>query len=133
MKNYIGAKAVQAEEQEKDGIEGYRVIYPDNYISWSPKDVFEKAYIQVSPDNKILPENVDAFIKTTEVSKIGEKTTLVRATLINGYEIIEYSSCVDPKNYDEELGKKLAMKKVEDKVWMLLGFLLQTAIKGITD
>jgi hypothetical protein len=23
---------------------GYRVTYPDGYVSWSPKDVFENAY-----------------------------------------------------------------------------------------
>ena len=37
MKNYIGVKIVKAEPQEKDGRPGYKV-------SWSPKDVFEKAY-----------------------------------------------------------------------------------------
>jgi hypothetical protein len=23
---------------------GYKVVYPDGYVSWSPKDVFEEAY-----------------------------------------------------------------------------------------
>lgn len=44
MKNYIGVKIVKAEPQEKDGIKGYRIMYPDGYVSWSPKDVFESAY-----------------------------------------------------------------------------------------
>ena len=44
MKNYIGVKIVKAEPQEKDGRPGYKVLYPDGYVSWSPKDVFEKAY-----------------------------------------------------------------------------------------
>ncbi len=44
MENYIGIKIVKAETQEKDGIPGYRVKYPDGYVSWSPKEVFEKAY-----------------------------------------------------------------------------------------
>ena len=44
MKNYIFFKIVKAEPQEKDGRPGYKVVYPDGYVSWSPKDVFEKAY-----------------------------------------------------------------------------------------
>ena len=43
-KSYIGTKEIQAWEQEKDGKPGYAVKYPDGYISWSPKDVFEAAY-----------------------------------------------------------------------------------------
>ncbi len=44
MKNYIGVKIVKAEPQEKEGKSGYKVMYPDGYVSWSPKDMFEKAY-----------------------------------------------------------------------------------------
>lgn len=44
---YIGTKQVTAWEQEKDGKEGYAVKYEDGYISWSPKEVFEKTYIPV--------------------------------------------------------------------------------------
>lgn len=44
MENYIGVKIVKAEPQEKDGVLGYRVKYPDGYVSWSPKETFEKAY-----------------------------------------------------------------------------------------
>lgn len=44
MQAYIGAKIVNAEPQAKDGQPGYKVVYPDNYVSWSPKAVFEEAY-----------------------------------------------------------------------------------------
>lgn len=44
MKNYIGVKIVKAEPMAKDGKDGYKVVYPDGYVSWSPKEVFEKAY-----------------------------------------------------------------------------------------
>ena len=37
MENYIGVKIVKAEPQEKNGVPGYRVKYPDGYVSWSPK------------------------------------------------------------------------------------------------
>ena len=42
----------------------------------------------------------------------------------------ESSSCVSAENYDEMMGEAICMGKVKDKVWMLLGFLLQTAVNG---
>ena len=47
MKTFIGTKIIQAEPATKDGKDGYRVIYPDGYESWSPKDVFEEAYREI--------------------------------------------------------------------------------------
>ena len=61
MKKYIGTKLVQATPAIRKGgkvylptdaiprtmeqvEEGYKVVYEDGYESWSPKDVFEKAY-----------------------------------------------------------------------------------------
>lgn len=45
MKQYIGTKIIQAEPMVgKNGKNGYKVVYPDGYESWSPKDVFEEAY-----------------------------------------------------------------------------------------
>ena len=153
MKKYIGTKLVQAKpmtrgeynnyrgwqipknENPKD--EGYLVEYSDSYVSWSPKEIFEKAYIAVD-DNKNLPSGVSIgekmvgeFIAYTETQTMGDRTTVVRCVLRNGFEIVESSSCVDPKNYSEDMGKEICMEKIKDKIWELLGFLLQTAWHGI--
>lgn len=45
--SYIGTKQVLAWEQEKDGQPGYAVKYPDGFVSWSPKNVFEEAYLPI--------------------------------------------------------------------------------------
>lgn len=116
---------------------GYKVIYPDGYTSWSPKEIFEAAYLKVNSNEKLSSgisidqSMVDAFIKEVHVQTIGTKTTLVRVELVNGYEIVESSSCVDETNYDESMGKEICLEKIKNKVWELLGFLLQTAYKGI--
>ena len=72
MKTYIGCKIIQAEEMDEhtflktvkgatdihsDNRLGYKVVYPDGYISWSPRYAFEAAYREVSEDEKamILP------------------------------------------------------------------------------
>lgn len=51
MKFYVGIKMVQAEPMKKDEVEGYKVIYENGYESWSPKDVFEKAYFFCLDEN----------------------------------------------------------------------------------
>lgn len=42
---YIGVKIITAWPEESDGKPGYAVKYADGYTSWSPKDVFEEAYL----------------------------------------------------------------------------------------
>jgi len=111
---------------------GYKVVYPSGLTtSWLPKKAFDKAYMRVGDNNTITQENVDAFISSVEIITVGNKSTIVIATLANGFKVIESSSCVDVANYDEEMGKNICMDKIKDKVWMLLGFLLQTAKDGI--
>ena len=131
---YIGTKQVEAWEDHKDHLQGYGVKYSDGYISWSPKDVFEKAYLPMGVSNdgsKITEDMVDNFIAKTSVLSLGKKTTVVIATLANGFEMIESSSCADPANYDEALGAQLAKERIKRRVWDLLGFLLQTARYGL--
>ena len=130
---YIGVKRVEAEEEEKDGRMGYRVRYEDGYTSWSPKDVFDRTYFRLDdPSGCSLSENdITRFFDTVEPAKMGEKTTVTKAILINGFEMVDGSSCVDPKNYDEEIGMRICVGRMREKMWMLMGFVLQWAHKGI--
>ncbi len=59
VKTYIGTKIIKAEPQAdpKTKIEpdpGYRVVYEDGYESWSPKDVFERSYREITDAEKAL-------------------------------------------------------------------------------
>jgi len=148
---YIGFKMIQAERATRMNLsktvyphsrpmpdmvknnseEGYQVTYPDGYISFSPKDVFEKAYMQVGDNNTITQELVDNFIKDYDVFTKQGKITVVIATLKNGFTIVESSACVDPKNYNEEMGSGICKARINNQVWNHLGFLLQTAKDGI--
>lgn len=138
MKQYIGTKLIEAEPAERYGREGYKVLYPDGYESWSPKDVFEKAYLPLTINKNlrtnapsISQEMVDDFIVEVFAETMGDKCTVVRAVLRNGFEVVESSACVSAENYDENLGGEICMEKIRDKVWLLLGFLLQTAVRGV--
>lgn len=114
--------------------EGYEVTYPDGYKSWCPKEVADSAYFildEKSDGTKILKEDVESFITDVEVMTVGEKTTVVNAHTLTGFDTVRHSSCVDPKNYSEELGKQYAMEEVVNDLWAHLGFVLQWAKDGL--
>lgn len=155
MKQYIGTKLIEAEKAYRvDGkvvtlaenrvpcgneVErGYKVRYADGYESFSPAEVFERAYLPLEVNGKlkteapsISAEMVERFIDHHETVTMGGKTTVVRAVLKNGFEIVESSSCVSAENYDEKLGEEICMERIRNKIWELLGFLLQTAVGGV--
>lgn len=155
MKQYIGTKLIEAQpalrnargEIIPDNVpvsldelveEGYKVRYPDGYESFSPKAVFERAYLPLAVNDRlrtdapsVSAEMVERFIDRHETMTMGGKTTVVRAVLKNGFTIVEASSCVSAENYDEKLGEEICMKRIRNKVWELLGFLLQTAVGGV--
>lgn len=70
MRNYIGCKIVKAEVMgldtfnikfnkaiqvsEQTSTEGYHVRYPSEYDSWSPKEVFERAYRVIARDEVFM-------------------------------------------------------------------------------
>ena len=86
MQKYIGTKIVQATPailkggkvylptdaipKTLDRVEqGYKVVYEDGYESWSPKDVFEKAYrIAETPLDRMYIEYNDLLDKSNKLS-----------------------------------------------------------------
>ena len=133
MKKYIVCELVEAEESG----DGYRVYHKEDMEAYCPKDLFDKVYIEVDA-NKNLPSGVsigqqmvDDFIDKVESMTMGEKTTVTQITLKNGFIITESSSCVDPKNYNMEIGEEINLEHAKNKIWELLGFLLQTAYHGV--
>lgn len=90
MKQYIGAKIIQAEPAarvtgedfvkhiqpvdqpigEGENYElGYKVVYPDGYVSWSPKEVFEEAYRET--DGMSFGLAIEAAKKGHKIARAG--------------------------------------------------------------
>jgi len=131
---YVGVKIIEAWPQEKDGKEGYAVKYsPDGYISWSPKDRFEEAYLPMGSDpSKVNKEMVDGFIKEVHSHGLEDgKTVFLSADLVTGFVQYETSSCVDPINFDHEIGKEMCLERVKDTIWKCLGFVVQWGRFGL--
>ena len=74
---------------------------------------------------RVTPAALEAMIKTTELIKIEPSILLCVLTLHNGLTVVGKNlGSVSPENYDEELGKQLAMRDARDQLWPLAGFLL---------
>jgi len=125
MKQYIGTKIIQAiamtlgaynekrgwtiPENENPAREGYFIEYPDGYISWSPKEVFEEAYRETN--------GMMNFGLATEAAKKGRKVARkgwngagMYAVIMPGYpEGIEVNETTQ-KVHNLEPGTKLVFR-----------------------
>lgn len=106
MKKYIGTKLVMAEPAWRVTIpgkepfiaaktmtcpygldtkieNGYKLLYPDGYESWSPKEVFEKAY---------RPADGMPFGLAIEAAKMGKK--IARKGWNGKSQHVELATCI---------------------------------------
>ena len=83
-------------------------------------------------ETTVTQGRIDNIIARAELQdmKMGAKTTVVQAVLPNGFTITETSSCVDPENYDHEVGKNIAINRIKGRLWELEGYLLQSKLNG---
>lgn len=56
------------------------------------------------------------------------RTTICNIYLENGFTVRGESACVNPENYDEEIGKRISFENAKKKIWALEGYLLQERI-----
>lgn len=149
MKDYLGVKMIKAQpmtrgewavkksevnpEDRVDETPGYLVQYPDGYQSWSPAEAFESAYLELNDSTKITAGDLIRFlgIDPYAVDQLDEKTTLLRMVTRTGFVDYETSSCVDPINYNEEIGASICVDRLNTRLWDRLGFVLQWAKHGL--
>lgn len=148
MEKYIGFKVIQAEPTSwkefssknldvpdcanVDDEAGYAIVDGDT-VYFKEKESFEKEYfIKLNDQNTISKEIVDSSVKNWQHTTLNDldgkpKTVIVMATLMNGFVIVESSSCVDPANFDFNIGFNCCVERIYNKVWELTGFILQSA------
>ena len=85
--------------------------------------------------NIVTKEKIDLIVSQTkfDVTTVFDKCTVVTAKLPNGFVITESSACVDPSNYDKELGFEICKEKIINKIWELEGYKLQDMLYEIQD
>lgn len=86
--------------------------------------------VNVDKRVKVSCEDVDKRMETAEIEvfTVFDKCTVVACKLNNGFVLVESSACIDPDNYDEEIGVNECLCKIENKVWELEGYMLQNKL-----
>ena len=51
------------------GDSGYKIYYPDGYISWCPKEVFEKQYLKLESEEEVKDNDVRNYIYRSGIEK----------------------------------------------------------------
>lgn len=65
----VGAELVRAEPEERDGVAGFRVVYPDAFATWMPEPQFYKRF---RPINRHEERLLDASRPELAVSAISD-------------------------------------------------------------
>ena len=133
MQTYIGVKRIQAEPEERDGKPGYKVVYPGGYESWSPKDVFEKAYFPMD-SARITMEDIERFC---EVSEFGFAQTSDKHRLgikyfetPTGFALADATSPI-PKNREQWEAEERFYHETVATIWKCLDFVRCWADNGL--
>lgn len=88
----------------------------------SNKELEEK--LAQSPAPRVTKEGIESRIKDVAFTKLGETLTHCRILLDNKYSVTGESACVNPENYNQQIGEKIAYDNAFGKLWGLYGFLL---------
>lgn len=79
-----------------------------------------------------VKDNMKDVVCRTEM-EFGKPVTYVTVRMKNGFTLRESTTCVDPANYDENVGRQICLDKIEDRIWMLLGYALQDKVANEKD
>lgn len=76
---------------------------------------------------KITEEYIMEIMENSEfeTTTVFDKCTIVSCRLPNGFVITESSACVNPEDYDVEIGEEICIDKIADKIWELEAYRLQ--------
>lgn len=80
--------------------------------------------LAASPAERVTKEYMESRIANTEFTRLGETVTICSMTLDNGYSVRGESACVNPENYNQQIGEKIAFDNAFRQLWPLFGFLL---------
>ena len=86
------------------------------------------ALVAALPGRKLTKEFLESEVKMVEFNHFGETNTHCTITTKSGFVFTGESACVDPTNYDEDIGNKIAYDNAFGKMWMPYGFWLHKAL-----
>lgn len=79
----------------------------------------------------ITQDQIDALLARADIHvfTIFDKVTMVAVRLENGFVLTESAGAVSKENYSEETGRQICLSKIEQQLWQLEGYRLQSQIR----
>lgn len=77
--------------------------------------------------NSVTEEQIKALLDSakTQEHTFWDKELVVSYRLPSGFTVTGRAACVDPANFDLEIGRMIARSDVERQIWQLEGYVLQ--------
>ena len=54
--------------------------------------------------------------------------TICAITLKNGFTVVGDSACIDPENFDHNIGEQVAYNNAFEKIWQLEGYRIKSQL-----
>lgn len=77
---------------------------------------------------RLTPGQIDNTIHSVDYHVFYGVLTVCALKLRNGFTVTGESGCVSPENFDEGLGRKIALDNARQKIWALEGYLLRESL-----
>ena len=72
----------------------------------------------------VTNQSIDNRIDTVTYYRLpGTTVTICQIKMVNGFVVLGESACVNPADFDQELGESLAHDDAREKLWPLEGYL----------
>ncbi|QKJ87417.1 hypothetical protein PMPD1_2475 [Paramixta manurensis] len=82
---------------------------------------------------RITPAHIEAIQVSGQYHRFPGTTVIVCCiTLANGFNVTGVSACASPENFDEEIGRKIALQNAVNEIWKLEGYLLRQKLHDAT-
>lgn len=86
------------------------------------------ALVATLPERKLTKDFLESEIDKVEYNRLGVTLTHCTITTKSGFTFTGESVCVDPNNFNQELGEKFAYEQAFEKMWFPYGFWLHKAL-----
>lgn len=75
----------------------------------------------------LTKDDLKALVVKEYYHRIPDSTvTICAITLKNGFVVVGDSACIDPRKFDEEIGRQVAFDDALEKVWELEGYRMKS-------
>ena len=81
-------------------------------------DEFKKYFEKYEEPKSVDINWIDKIVNESQinVTTVFDKCTVVACKLPSGFVIVESSACIDPKNYDKDLGVDICLNRIRDRI-----------------